>query len=545
MEFLRRHWLQARALFDQLTPSQKWLMLALIVCLGLSGLLILAYVPSTDLVPITSFAGKNQAEVVARLKAEDIDVTARSGQIYVPSTKRFEAISILQTSDLLTEDTSIAFDELIKNHSPWMSNEQNRQAYMLALRKTLSTIVSKMKGIEHADVFIAKPDEIGFGTTYVKPTASVNVMMQRRKPLDKQMAQAIAGLVAGAIAEMEPAEVTVIDANFGRQFTGIDDGEVAPSETFEFLKAQENHYRTKIIEALGYIPGVHVAVNVRNNPMLRKDTETFAYEKSERLTSQESEDIERKTVSDRGEPGVRPNTGLSIAGARQQGTNETIAKARSDFGGPVMVERSTSHTVGQNVTQVSVTVNIPRTYFVGRIKMRGVAAGDAEPTEDEIQAEVTKELPRIEDQVSPLISAADKGVVKAHMIPDPESLLAFRDAGKELTGFAALMKKPWFQPSVLSGLTLLAILLMFGMVRKALRQPNLPSVEELAGVPPQLPSEDDLLGEVEEAETGMEGVEVDEGEIQMRKLAEQISEMVRANPSEAAALFNRWVESDD
>lgn len=544
MEFLRRHWLQARALFDQLTPSQKWLMLALIVCLGLSGLLILAYVPSQDLVPITSFAGKNQAEVVARLEAENIDVTAKAGQIYIPSNRRFEALSILQSSDLLNEDTSVAFDELIKNHSPWMSNEQNRQAYMLALRKTLSTIASKMKGVDHADVFIAKPDEIGFGTTYVKPTASVNVMMKNRKPLDKQMAQAIAGLVAGAIAEMEPADVTVIDANFGRQFSGIDDGLVLPSETFEFLLAQENHYRSKIIEALGYIPGVRVAVNVRNDPMLRKDTETFAYEKAERLTSQESEDIERKTVADRGEPGVRPNTGLSINGARQQGTTETISKARSDFGNPVMVERSNARTIGQTVTQVSVTVNIPRTYFVGRIKMRGAAAG-AEPTEEDIQAEVVKELPRIEEQVAPLISAADKGVVKAHMIPDPEALLAFRDAGKELTGFAAMVKQPWFQPSVLSGLTLLAIVLMFGMVRKALRQPKLPSVEELAGVPPQLPSDDDLLGEVEEAETGMEGVEVNEGEIQMRKLAEQISEMVRANPTEAANLFNRWVESDD
>jgi flagellar biosynthesis/type III secretory pathway M-ring protein FliF/YscJ len=545
MEFLRRHWLQARALFDQLTPSQKWLMLALIVCMGLSGLLILAYVPRQSLVPITSFAGKNQAEVVARLKAENIEVTAKGGQIYVPANNHLEAISILQSSELLNEDTSIAFDQLIKNQSPWSSNEQNRQAYMLALRKTLSAIASKMKGVEHADVFIAKPDDIGFGTTFVKPTASVNVMMLHRKPLDKQMAQAIAGLVAGAIAELEPGDVTVIDANFGRQFSGIDDGEIAPSETFEFLKAQENHYRTKIIEALGYIPGVRVAVNVRNDPMLRKDTETFAYEKSERLTSQESEDIERKTVADRGEPGVRPNTGLSITGSRQQGTTETIAKAHSDFGNPVMVERSTSHQIGQTVTQVSVTVNIPRMYFVGRIKMRGGAAAGAEPTEDDIQKEVQDELPRIEDQVAPLISAADKGVVKAHMIPDPEALLAFRNAGKELTGFAAMVKQPWFQPSVLSGLALLAIMLMFGMVRKSLRQPKLPSVEELAGVPPTLPSEDDLLGEVEEAETGMEGVEVNEGEIQMRKLAEQISEMVRANPAEAANLFNRWVESDD
>lgn len=544
MDFFRRHWLQVRALFDQLTSSQKWLMVSLVVAAGLFGLLVLLYVPSTNMVPITSFAGADQSEIVARLNAEGINVTAKAGHIYVPDNQRLEALSILQSSELLSEDTSIAFDELLKNASPWDSNEKNRQAYLIALQKTLSKIASQMKGVEHADVFIAKPDEIGFGTTYAKPTASVNVIMSKRKALSKKKAQAIAALVAGAIAELDQADVTVIDANFGRRFTGIDDGEVAPSESFEFLKAQEEHYRDKILDTLGYIPGVRVAVNVRNDSMLRKDTETFAYEKESRPTSDETKSVERKTVADRGEPGVRPNTGLSIAGGRQRGTTETIEEARSEFGGPVMVERATSRQIGQTVTKVSVTVNIPRMYFVGRIKMTSGADAD-EPTEEDIQKEVQLELPRIEEQVLPLISAEDAGIVRAHMIPDPEALLAFRDAGKELTGLAAYMEKPWFQSAVLVALAFFAILLMFGMVSKALRQPKLPSVEELAGVPPTLPTEDDLLGEVEEAETGMEGVEVNEDEIQMRKLAEQISEMVRANPVEAASLFNRWVEADD
>ncbi len=548
MEFLRRSWLQILAFTDQLAPSQKWLMFALLIILGLSGLVILPYAARENMVPITGFADRNQSEVVSRLEAGGIKVKAQKGQLYVPASERFDAISILQTSELLNEDTSIAFDALIKNHSPWMSNEQNRQAYMLALRKTLGIIIGRVQGVERADVFIAQPQDVGFGSTYVKPTASVNLTMKKRRPVDKKLAQAVAALVAGSIAELMPGDVTIIDANFGRQFSGKDDnGNIAPSETFEFLKAQEAHYRTKIIETLGYIPGVRVAVNVRNDPVLRKDIQTYAYEKSERLTMQESKDLERKSMSDRGEPGVRPNTGLSIAGGQQSGTTETIAEARSEFGSPVMTERVTSHQIGQTVTQVSVTVNVPRMYFVSRLKYKqGIGADVKEPTEEEIQAEVARELPQIEAQVQPLIAAAtDKGIVKAHMIPDPEMLLAGFGRDQAETGLGAIMKSSWAGPAMLGGLVLLAVGVMFGMVRKSLRQPTLPSVEELAGIPPTLPSEDDLIGEVEAVDTGMEGVEVNEEELQVRQLAEQISEMVRANPAEAASLFNRWVEAED
>ena len=43
----------------------------------------------------------------------------------------------------------------------------------------------------------------------------------------------------------------------------------------------------------------------------------------------------------------------------------------------------------------------------------------------------------------------------------------------------------------------------------------------------------------------MQGVELDEAEIQQRKVAEQISEMIKANPTDAANLFGRWVNVED
>ncbi|MCX5661136.1 MAG: hypothetical protein NTW19_15730, partial [Planctomycetota bacterium] len=65
------------------------------------------------------------------------------------------------------------------------------------------------------------------------------------------------------------------------------------------------------------------------------------------------------------------------------------------------------------------------------------------------------------------------------------------------------------------------------------------------GVPPSMPVDDDVVGEADAHDSTMAGVELDEAQIRTRKIAEQIGEMVKANPSEAATLFNRWIRKEN
>jgi flagellar biosynthesis/type III secretory pathway M-ring protein FliF/YscJ len=97
----------------------------------------------------------------------------------------------------------------------------------------------------------------------------------------------------------------------------------------------------------------------------------------------------------------------------------------------------------------------------------------------------------------------------------------------------------------LGGLALLALTMMVLMVRKASRAEELPTAEELVGVPPALQRGNDLVGEADEADSALAGIELSDDHIRSAKMREQVEDMVKANPDDAALLLNRWIQSDD
>ncbi len=89
------------------------------------------------------------------------------------------------------------------------------------------------------------------------------------------------------------------------------------------------------------------------------------------------------------------------------------------------------------------------------------------------------------------------------------------------------------------------VAMMFLMVRKANVREELPSAEELVGIPPALAIDDsELVGEADETATPLEGMEVDEVSLKQHQLLDQINEMVKSEPDDAAALLRKWIKTD-
>ncbi len=65
------------------------------------------------------------------------------------------------------------------------------------------------------------------------------------------------------------------------------------------------------------------------------------------------------------------------------------------------------------------------------------------------------------------------------------------------------------------------------------------------GLPPQLDAADAVIGEADEGDTPMAGIEVDEDQVQAQKMLEQVEELVQQSPETAARLLNRWIDSND
>jgi flagellar M-ring protein FliF len=549
MEFLKKSWAQVQAFLGQLSITARWLIGCLMIIFVLVGWLMLQYAASPELMVITQFAGDRQGEVVAKLERSGIPVRTEGGQIQVPAERYSEAMVILVSSDLMAADTSRAFDEMIAHQSPWQSNAQNEQALLLAKQKVLGHIVGKMMGVRSASVMLATPQKQGFGATFVHPSASVNVVMQGRSRVEKPLVEAIAGLVSGALAEMTPHDVVVIDANRGRQYTVKSADDVAPGETLELVGQLEQRYRDKIGEVLGYIPGVIIAVNVRITPVHTKRIEEYDYESSEPLKTEFTRETERRDVTNAGEPGARPNTGLDIAGSSQGGSFEQINESRNEFNEKNLTRRTHTTETGHTTKQVSVTVNVPRSYFLAVYRQSRPDEKD-DPGEEALKPIIEEQLAQIQAQVEPLISVdEDGGMVLAHMIPDRQQLLALTGRGGEASagagGVSGMLNSAWAKPAGLAGLALLSLGIMFGMVRKATQQPEIPSLDELAGIPPKLPGDEEITGEAPEADDTMMGLELSEEELEMRRMTEQIAEMISENPYEAANLVNRWILKDE
>jgi flagellar M-ring protein FliF len=543
MEFLTRYWTQIRAQLEQLSVSQRWLIAVTLVVLLLAGFLLIQYAGQAETTAITPFSSANGQQVLARLRAAGIDAEREAGQIVVPVNQRDKAIALMMQDDLLSEDTSKAFKDLVKNQTPWSTSEQDSRRYLIAKQEVLSRVLEKMEGVGAANVVIDRPQERGFGETHVKPSASVSVAMSSGGRVSDDRVEAIAGLVSGAVAEMTPQNVKIIDANHGEQHTVDDPAEAQPGELRQFVRQQERYYKQKLSQTLSNIPNAIVAVTVRTSNVSRKSQLSRQFEDSAAVKEEQTEEVTRRNIQEGGEPGARSNTGLTIDGGGGGGTLEETTDEQVVYQPKNMLQETSTQYTGHQTTQINATIRLPRSYFVDLYKQNNPNA-QGEPTDQDLQPLLDEHLAQIEQSVSPLIESENPGQVNVTMYPDPEAPKKTAMAGPGGGGLS-LVNSGWVKTAAMVGLALLSLGLMLGMVRKATKQQELPSVEELAGEPPSVSGEEEVVGEASEAEGGMAGFELDESQMRSRKVAEQISDMIKNDPSEAGALLSKWVDTDD
>jgi flagellar biosynthesis/type III secretory pathway M-ring protein FliF/YscJ len=549
MEFVKRSWQQIKVQTAGLTRAER----SLIYCclfIGVCAVFILVWVAcSPEMVPISSFAAGRSDQVMAQLSAAGIDAVAKDGQLLVPQKQFNEAMHILVRDGLLSANTSEAFDKLIMNQSPWLTARQGDRNFLIAKQDELESILRGFEGVRSASVFLGEPTLIGFGGSLKDPSASVSIRMEGGKSV-KPLVEGIAALVSGAVAEMKTQHVDIIDTGNGKSYNVKSPDDIDTTEMMDIVRQRENYYREKIEDALGYISGIVVAVNVMTTNIHSRSLQEQAYEENQLIITDES--MERTIINrpDSGEPGARPNTGMNITGGGGGGSEETLFETKTTSGDKPLVQTAITKIGPYQITQINASVSVPRSYFVQLLKRDNPDQEDA-PSDADLDSIRIAELDNIKKKITPLIAmgagndAAGTSMVVVDMIPDATVLMANLTGAAAPTGMAAVLESPWMAPGSIILLAGISIALMLFMVRKATQAEALLSIEDLAGIPPTLPNEEDLIGEVEEPEASMEGVELDEAELKSRRIADQISEMIRANPQEAGGILGRWVATEE
>jgi hypothetical protein len=99
--------------------------------------------------------------------------------------------------------------------------------------------------------------------------------------------------------------------------------------------------------------------------------------------------------------------------------------------------------------------------------------------------------------------------------------------------------------ALLGALVVVALGMMFMLVRKSGKKPNMPTAEELVGLPPELEAPSDVIGDALEGDSPLSGIEVGEDEVQSQKMLEQVADLVKDSPETAAKLLNRWIQTTE
>lgn len=576
----------------QLSVTQKLLIASLCVVVLMTLFLVSQYAGSPATVAVLpGGTAEDQQRTAAFLSQRGYNYKiAADGKVMMLPDQRYIALAAMTKEQQLPGDKKLMFESLVTQTS-WiedLTTKKTKRNY--ALQNELNRIIRAM-GYEDAGVFIDVPmDAGGIGAAARKPVAQVTVFAPSGQGMEQSTVNALADLVAGSVSGLNPRDVGVIDGRSKRSYRAVSTEDLAfgGGTYIEQVSKVEKRLQEKLSEHLRFIPDAIVSVNAIVDASRRDRTRTAVLPKgqgSQSMVIEENSTTDTMTNSTKGgiEPGVQANTGADLnragSGSGNASSNETSnVKNSVQFGTETTNEREAAG----RPTKINVTVNVPREY-VAAIWKQGAAAppggapaggaAAAEPTDKDIADTFDKSVKtQIEGSILPLVEtegsmagAAISGVaqlvtgtVKVSLIP--VSMVSMNGGGGMSGGgagktgfmgggggggFMTMLEGGVIKTIALGVLAIVALGMMFTMVRKAGKAPTLPTAEELVGIPPALEPGTEVVGEAVEGDTAMIGIEIDDHALKTGKMLEEIGTLVKNNPQTAASVFNRWLSEEE
>ncbi len=566
MERLQNAIALIRKQLGSLTATQKLLAGSIGVIAAMTLFVVAQYAGRPSFVELLpGIAPAEQSRAMSILRTANFAVKDEAGKVMVKPGTESRAIAMLQEEGQLPGDTSLLFQNLVDKQSWQNSRTQNEQMFQIALQNELGRVISNFRGIKRATVLIDAPQAVGLGAAVRKPTASVTVFSDSGRALDQATVDAIASLVSGAKSGLAVESVRVIDGSTGRQRTPTSSDQFLPTQYRDAAALAEEAKRRQILDLVSYIPGVVVAVTAEVD-ITRRDSQSTLYSSPDEggtvslLARETKNSVTDSSGGGSAEPGIRSNQGQDISrGASGTGQKSEQKDTQTEMENKVGSKTERVVDPRGMTTRMAASVNVPQGYVEALVKKAkdmasGTAAAGAAPasvTAQEVKDKFAEIEADIRASLLPHVRAQGvEGEVRVSMVP--VELPPLGDAGATQAGMFGsdggggilALGGGLVEKGVLGVLALAAVGMMFMMVRKASKPVVLPSARELVGVPPTLETGASVVGEADEMETAMAGIEIEEGSVRVQKMLEQLGEIVQSDPSGTSRVLNRWLQSE-
>lgn len=548
MDFVKAQYERIKQQLEGLNASQRMLTVTLLVIMAVTLLYWVKFAgkPEMEALLEQPMAAEDVARIRGKLEGLGVAYEVTGDRVLVPADKKQSVLTGLYYDQALPQNTSAAWDAIIKQINPWNSESQNAQWWLQAKQAKLAEVIRGWPGVADANVIIDSTERRGFGPNSIKQSATISIKMREGRRADKKIVMAAADMVAGSQAGLDRGRIRVV-VN-GISYPVQDEGEDSfggADELVDVRQRNEAYYTDKISRQLRWLQSevfvsVSVDVNSRSTQEMSTKYDPKGTAKVETHTSSKTnEELTDSGAS--GEPGVGANTQGSVAdaggSAGKQSKNESEDETQFQTG--LSKTETTSREAPGRATVVAATVRVPRSYFVRVYKERNPSASD--PDEATLQPYLARELDKIRADVKSCTALADDKAVAVETYAD--MLLAAADAGPVVTPASGVgtVVGGHGKEIALGTLAVVSLFMMMMMVRKGAPSPVVAAATEPAGPVPQLAGGEEVVGEAGDGETILGGMELDENQAKTQQLQGQVADLVKDNPDAAASLIKRWM----
>jgi flagellar M-ring protein FliF len=522
-------------------PAKAKMMLGL----GLAGLLAV-------LVALFMHSGTgNLAPLYPQLSEKDAGaVISQLATLKVPYKAAGDGTTLLVPAEMIPElrlklaqaglpkGTTTGF-ELMDNARFGQSQLQERTNLQRALEGELVRSISSISAVQAARVHLALPSQNGFFREQQKPSASVLLTLHPGRTLDRAQVAGIVHLVSSSVPDLSTKSVSVVDQNSTLLSAPPEASQGLDTQQLQYLQQVEATYLKRVIEILEPALGRD---NLRATVTAELDfnqhestTEEFKPNQTGEATVRSQRSAEQSnggTPMPGGVPGAASNQPPQAATAPLQGASAPLQAAQMGAAGGGARKESTVN------YEVDKTVSMKR-QATGTIKRinAAVLVNHRSSTDAKGKTTTTALTPEELDKLTALVQESigfnkDRGdSVKVVNIP-------FRAEPPAKIEEVPMWKQPWLldlarTAAVPAGLAFVALLLVFSVVRPALRQIT----------PPPAPQP---LAVVDDTEK-LPAPEVVEEAVALPKTNLQLQsarDLARQNPAAVANIVRGWVSGE-
>jgi flagellar M-ring protein FliF len=534
---------QVKQFWGSRTGLQKSLLLGGAGTTALMLTLFVRLIASPDYKPLYKDLDPADAQALAtQLDAQNIphQVSADGKEVSVPADK-LDAARMMTATQGQPHSGRMGF-ELFDKMSWGQTEFDEKVAYQRALEGELERTIGTLADVEQARVHLVMPTDSVFLDRQRSAKAAV-ILRLRHNGLSKDAVVAISRLVSGAVDELKPEDVSIIDADSERSLGLAHDGPGGDQD-------EEARLTNRLINTLEPVVGtnaIRASVNVDfDEASTDENDEKYDPAVSALLTMQRTEDSAGGTSIPSGVPGTASNIPAAKpakpAGQTSQQSNTPTAQTSTATSGPSQSSKTESAQYGVNKTiihtitpaggirRISAALLVDDTIVKTTDNKGKVTVTRQKRSQDELnriqelaEAAIGFDAKR-GDTISVQNLSFDSGSTDSDL---PAPNLA-SEVQKTVSDYSSLLR-----PLSLLGLFLLAYFLVIRPVQKhALRQGEL-----TAGLQPALAAANvqGLSSEPTEA--------IDMGR-RAAQLKAQSSELAKQNPVDTARAMQTWMREE-